>query len=48
MKFLGWNQKNIILSEVNQSPKNIYDMHLLISGYKPKSWEYPRYNSQTT
>ena len=28
--------------------KNTHDMHSLISGYRPKSLEYPRYNSQTT
>ena len=51
MKFLGkWmDLKNIILSVVIQSPqKNTHCMHSLISGYKPKSSEYPRYNSQTT
>ena len=29
--------ENIILSEVTQSQKNIYGMHSLISGYKPKT-----------
>ena len=35
MKFLGkWmDLEDIILSEVNQSEKNIHDMHSLISGY---------------
>jgi hypothetical protein len=35
MKLLGkrMNMKYVILSEVTQSQKNTYDMHLLISGY---------------
>ena len=35
MKFLGkWMElKNIILSEVTESQKNIHGMHSLISGY---------------
>ena len=39
MKFLTkWIElENIILSEVTQSQKNTHDMHLLISGYEPKS-----------
>jgi hypothetical protein len=50
MKFLGkWMYlKDIILSEVTQSQKNSYDMHSLISGYYPRSLEYPRYNLQNT
>jgi hypothetical protein len=50
MKFLGkWmDLEDIILSEVTQSQKDIHDMHSLMSGYWPKSSEYPRYNSQTT
>ena len=30
-----------ILSEVTQSQKNTHDMHSLISGYLPRSLEYP-------
>jgi hypothetical protein len=39
MKFLGkWKElKNIILSELAHSQKNIHGFHSLISGYKPKS-----------
>jgi hypothetical protein len=50
MKFLGkWMElENIILSEVTLPQKNTDDMHSLISGYEPKSLEYPRNNSQTT
>ena len=50
MKFLGkWMKlENIILSELTQSQKNTHGMHSLISGYQPRSLEYPRYNSQTT
>jgi hypothetical protein len=35
MKFLGklMHLKDIILSEVTQSQKNIHDMHSLVSGY---------------
>jgi hypothetical protein len=46
MKFLGkWmDLENIILREVTQSQKNTHDMHSLISGYYPKSSEFPRYN----
>jgi hypothetical protein len=40
--------ENIILSEAIQSQKNTHGMHSLISGYLPKSSEYPRYISQTT
>jgi hypothetical protein len=36
------------LSEVTQSQKNTHDMHSLISEYKLRSSEYPRYNSQNT
>ena len=39
---------NIILSEVTQSQKKMGAMYSLISTYKEKSSEYPRYNSQTT
>jgi hypothetical protein len=48
MKFLGkWmDLEDIILSEVTQPQKNTYDMHSMISGYYPRSSEYPRYNSQ--
>ena len=47
MKFLGkWMElKNIILSEVTQSQKNTHGMQSLISGYYPRSSEYPRHNS---
>ena len=38
----------IFLREITQSQKNTHDMHSLISGYYPRSFEYPRYNSQTT
>jgi hypothetical protein len=50
MKVLGkWmDLEDIILSEVTQSQKNTHDVHSLISGYYPRSSEYPRYNSQTT
>jgi len=50
MKFIGkWMElENIILSEVTQSQKNTHGMHSLISGYYPKSLDYPRYNPQTT
>jgi hypothetical protein len=49
MKFLGrWMELENILSEVTQSQKNTHGMHSLISGYYPRSLEYPRYNSQTT
>jgi len=46
MKFIGkWMElQNIILSEVIQSQKNTHGTHSLISGYYPKSSEYPRYN----
>jgi hypothetical protein len=39
MKFLDkWiNLEDIILGEVTQSQKNTHDMHLLISGYYPRS-----------
>jgi hypothetical protein len=49
MTFSGkWmDLENIILSEVTQSQKNTHGMHSLISD-KPRSCEYPRYNSQTT
>ena len=49
MKFLGkWMElENIILNEVTQSQKDKHSMYSLISGYLPKSSEYPRYNSQT-
>ena len=48
MKFIGkWmDLEDIILSEVTQSQKNTHGMHSLISGYLPRSLEYPRYNSQ--
>jgi hypothetical protein len=48
MKFLDkWmHLEDIILSEVTQSQKNTRDMHSLISGYQPRSSEYPRYNLQ--
>ena len=50
MKFLGkWMYlEDIILSEITQSQKKSLDMHSLISGYKPKNLEYPRYNLQNT
>jgi hypothetical protein len=48
MKFLDkWlDLEDIILSEVTQSQKNTHYMHSLISGYLPRSPEYPRYNLQ--
>jgi hypothetical protein len=48
LKFLGkWMYlENIILSEVTQSQKKSLDMYSLISGYYPRSLEYPRYNLQ--
>jgi hypothetical protein len=50
MKFLGkWmDLEAIILSDVTPSQKNSHDMHSLISGYKPRNLEYPRYNLQNT
>lgn len=46
MKFLGkWMElENSILSEVTQSQKNTHGMYSLISGYQPKSLQYPRYD----
>ena len=46
MKFFGkWLElENIILSEVTRSQKNTHGMQSLISGYYPKSSEYPKYN----
>jgi hypothetical protein len=38
----------IILSEIIQSQNNTHGIHSLISGYYPKSWNYKRFNSQTT
>jgi hypothetical protein len=35
-----------LLSEVSQSQKNTHDLYSLISGYYPRSSEYPRYNSK--
>ena len=48
MKFLGnWmDLEGIILSEVTQSQKNSCDMYSMISGYKPRNLEYPRYKIQ--
>ena len=45
MKFLGkWmDLEGIILSKVTQSQKNSHDMYSLISGFKPRNLEYPRY-----
>jgi hypothetical protein len=50
MKFLGkWmDLEDIILNEVTQSQKNTHDMHSLISGYKHRNLDYPRYNLQNT
>jgi hypothetical protein len=47
MKILGkWMElENIILSEVTKLQKNIHSMHSLISGYYPRSLEYPRYRT---
>ena len=47
MKFIGkwWELENIILSEVTYSQKNTHGMQSLISGYYPRSSDYPRYNS---
>jgi hypothetical protein len=36
--------EDIILGEVTQSQKITHNMHSLISGYYPRSLEYPRYN----
>jgi hypothetical protein len=49
MKFLGkWMElESIILSKITQSQKNTLGIHSLISGYFPKSLEYPRQTSQT-
>ena len=49
IKFLDkWvDLEDIILSEVTQSQKNTHDMHSLISGYYPRSSEYPRHNLQS-
>jgi hypothetical protein len=43
MKFLDkWmDLEDIIGSEVTQLQKNTHDMHSLISGYYPRSSEYP-------
>ena len=43
IKFLGkWMElENIILSEITQPQNSTHDMHSLISGYKPRSLEYP-------
>ena len=48
LEFSGkWMElESIILSEVTQSQKNTHGIHTLISGYYPRSSEYPRYNSQ--
>jgi hypothetical protein len=48
MKFLDslMYLEDIILSEVTQSQKNSHDMHSLISGYKPRNIEHPRYKTQ--
>jgi hypothetical protein len=47
MKFLGKCMEiEIILSEVTQSQENTHGIHLLISDYYLRGWEYPRYNSQ--
>jgi hypothetical protein len=50
MKFLGrWvDLEDIILSEVTQSQKKSHDRYLLISAYKSRNLEYPRYNLQNT
>ena len=50
MKFLAKSMdlEGIILSEVTQSQKNSHDRYSLISGYYPRSLEYPRYNSKST
>jgi hypothetical protein len=50
MKFLvKWmDLEDVMLSEVTQSQKNTHYMHSLISGYLPRSSEYPRYNLQNT
>jgi hypothetical protein len=47
IKFLSkWmDLEDIILSELTHSQKNTHTMHSLISGYKPRSSEYRRYNS---
>jgi hypothetical protein len=39
--------EDIILNEAIQSQMNTHDMYSLISGYQPRSSEYPRYNLQT-
>jgi hypothetical protein len=36
--------ENIILSVINQTPKDMYGMYSLISGYLPKSAVYLGYN----
>jgi hypothetical protein len=48
MKFFGkWmDLEEIILIEATQSQKNTHDMYSLISGYYPRSLEYPRFNLQ--
>lgn len=42
MNFLGkWMEVEIItLSETTQSQKKTHNMHSMISGYYPQSWEY--------
>ena len=49
MKFAGkWMAlENIILSEMTQSQRNKLRMYSMISGYYPKSSEYPGFKSQT-
>ena len=48
MKFVDkWmDLENNILSEVTHSQNNTHDMYSLISGYYPRSLEYPRFNLQ--
>ena len=38
--------EGIILSEVTHSQRNSHNMYSLISGYKPRNLEYPRYKIQ--
>jgi hypothetical protein len=49
MKFASkWMElENITLNEIIQTQKYTHGMYSLISGYQPKSSEYPYYNPQT-
>jgi hypothetical protein len=42
-----WMDLENILSEVTQTQEDMHSMYSLISGYYPKSPEFPAYKSQT-